>query len=171
MAAACTSEETESFVTCSICLCEYDTVVRKPKFLPCAHTLCLKCLKVINVLNSKVIETTCYADCVHLIALPGNSQGFCHHLPTLSQGVSSPRRCHKSSQQSLCSAHAHISRKGSSSCSDKTRFNQVHFHITFPFPCHQSKTLLYLGNQLHSGALPVEPWPKVIASRFTPQLM
>jgi hypothetical protein len=46
-AAACTySEETESFVTCSICLCEFDGETRKPKFLPCAHTLCLECLKV-----------------------------------------------------------------------------------------------------------------------------
>ncbi|XP_046448000.1 uncharacterized protein LOC124196810 [Daphnia pulex] len=48
-AAACTySEETESFVTCSICLCEFDAETRKPKFLPCAHTLCLKCLKEIH---------------------------------------------------------------------------------------------------------------------------
>ena len=45
-AAAMESEETESLVTCSVCLCEYNTNVRKPKFLPCSHTLCLKCLKV-----------------------------------------------------------------------------------------------------------------------------
>ncbi|XP_057376808.1 uncharacterized protein LOC130698043 [Daphnia carinata] len=48
-AAACASlEETESFITCSICLCEFDAEFRKPKFLPCAHTVCLKCLEEIH---------------------------------------------------------------------------------------------------------------------------
>ena len=44
-------ENVESFVTCSICLCEFDGEIRKPKFLPCAHTLCLTCLKVLQCYN------------------------------------------------------------------------------------------------------------------------
>ena len=38
--------DVEDLMTCGVCLCEYDEVDRKPKFLPCAHTFCLLCLKV-----------------------------------------------------------------------------------------------------------------------------
>lgn len=48
MAFASDSNEFDDFVTCPVCLSEFDSVVeiRKPKFLPCSHTLCLQCVKV-----------------------------------------------------------------------------------------------------------------------------
>ena len=39
-------EQTEDLSTCSICVETYNEVDLKPKFLPCAHTFCLRCLKV-----------------------------------------------------------------------------------------------------------------------------
>lgn len=39
-------EEEDNLVTCGVCSCEYDANQRKPKFLPCAHTVCVLCLKV-----------------------------------------------------------------------------------------------------------------------------
>ncbi|KAI9563447.1 hypothetical protein GHT06_010910 [Daphnia sinensis] len=75
-AAACASlEETESFITCSICLCEFDAEFRKPKFLPCAHTVCLKCLEEIHK-NFVIACPLCrkefsYQD--HVTCLPNNS--------------------------------------------------------------------------------------------------
>jgi hypothetical protein len=41
------ASDTEHFVNCGVCFCEFDEETRKPKFLQCAHTVCLKCLKVI----------------------------------------------------------------------------------------------------------------------------
>ena len=43
------SDEVEDLITCPICLSEYEEAIenRKPKFLPCSHTVCLQCLKVI----------------------------------------------------------------------------------------------------------------------------
>ncbi|XP_046640768.1 uncharacterized protein LOC124326148 [Daphnia pulicaria] len=38
----------EDFVTCGVCLCEYDEEIRKPKFLPCSHTVCFLCLQEIR---------------------------------------------------------------------------------------------------------------------------
>ena len=38
--------ELNELVTCGVCLCEFDTDNRKPKFLPCSHTICFLCLKV-----------------------------------------------------------------------------------------------------------------------------
>ena len=46
MASAVGINESDDFVTCSVCLCEYDDVIRRPKFLPCSHTICVNCLKV-----------------------------------------------------------------------------------------------------------------------------
>lgn len=40
------NKESEDYVNCSVCLCEYDDSARRPKFLPCAHSLCLSCLEV-----------------------------------------------------------------------------------------------------------------------------
>ena len=42
------TNDMEEFVTCGVCLCEFDAEVRKPKFLMCSHTVCLLCLKVSN---------------------------------------------------------------------------------------------------------------------------
>ncbi|XP_046641062.1 putative HERC2-like protein 3 isoform X2 [Daphnia pulicaria] len=44
--------ELEDFVTCGVCLCEYDEVKRKPKFLQCAHTVCCECLQDIRQDNT-----------------------------------------------------------------------------------------------------------------------
>ena len=41
-----TANELNEFVTCGVCLCEFDAEIKKPKFLPCSHTVCLVCLKV-----------------------------------------------------------------------------------------------------------------------------
>ncbi|XP_046448004.1 uncharacterized protein LOC124196812 [Daphnia pulex] len=38
----------EDFVTCGVCLCEYDEEIRKPKFLPCSHTVCFLCVQEIR---------------------------------------------------------------------------------------------------------------------------
>ncbi|EFX60867.1 hypothetical protein DAPPUDRAFT_122787 [Daphnia pulex] len=35
----------DEFVTCSICMSEYNEDGRKPKVLPCSHTVCLTCLQ------------------------------------------------------------------------------------------------------------------------------
>ncbi|XP_045032864.1 E3 ubiquitin-protein ligase TRIM21 [Daphnia magna] len=40
--------EVIDLVTCSVCLCEFDDANRKPKFLPCGHTICLTCLAEIQ---------------------------------------------------------------------------------------------------------------------------
>ena len=42
------ASDTEHFVTCGVCFCEFDEDLRKPKFLQCAHTVCLNCLQVHN---------------------------------------------------------------------------------------------------------------------------
>nr|CAH0111625.1 unnamed protein product [Daphnia galeata] len=39
------ASEIEELVTCQICLYEYDRETRKPKFLQCAHTICLLCFQ------------------------------------------------------------------------------------------------------------------------------
>ena len=39
-------EETHDLSHCFICMEEYDSGERKPKFLTCHHTQCLKCVKV-----------------------------------------------------------------------------------------------------------------------------
>ena len=36
----------EDWTRCAVCSCEFDEWDRKPKFIPCSHTLCLLCLKV-----------------------------------------------------------------------------------------------------------------------------
>ncbi|XP_046448107.1 uncharacterized protein LOC124196896 isoform X2 [Daphnia pulex] len=38
----------EDFVTCGVCLCEYDEEIRKPKFLSCSHTVCFLCVQEIR---------------------------------------------------------------------------------------------------------------------------
>ena len=44
-------EQTKDLTTCSICLETFNGGKLKPKFLPCAHTFCLKCTKVNILLN------------------------------------------------------------------------------------------------------------------------
>ena len=43
---ACANSDVDDFVTCGVCMNEYDTENKKPKFLQCSHTICLQCLKV-----------------------------------------------------------------------------------------------------------------------------
>ena len=45
------AEESDDLVTCAVCLTDYNEKKRRPKFLPCAHTVCLSCLKVISLLQ------------------------------------------------------------------------------------------------------------------------
>ncbi|EYB98176.1 hypothetical protein Y032_0133g1751 [Ancylostoma ceylanicum] len=40
----------ETFLTCSTCLYTYDQVTRKPKLLPCSHSVCLSCLEQLAAL-------------------------------------------------------------------------------------------------------------------------
>ncbi|KAK4026478.1 hypothetical protein OUZ56_015474 [Daphnia magna] len=90
-AAACASlEETESFITCSICLCEFDAEFRKPKFLPCAHTVCLKCLEEIHK-NFVIACPLCrkefsYQD--NVTCLPNNS--YVLHMLRLTEKNAEP---------------------------------------------------------------------------------
>ena len=52
MATACNEEnELKDLVTCGVCMCLFDEEIRKPKFLPCSHTVCFLCLKVRNSLT------------------------------------------------------------------------------------------------------------------------
>jgi hypothetical protein len=46
MATANVTNDLEHFVNCGVCFYEFDEENRKPKFLQCAHTFCLKCLQV-----------------------------------------------------------------------------------------------------------------------------
>ena len=39
-------KDTEYLSTCCVCYETYDKDERKPKFLPCGHTLCLRCVEV-----------------------------------------------------------------------------------------------------------------------------
>lgn len=41
----------ESFLTCSLCLCTYDSDERTPKLISCSHTVCLQCLSSIVASN------------------------------------------------------------------------------------------------------------------------
>jgi hypothetical protein len=41
----------EEFITCQICLYEFDEENKKPKFLQCSHTICLECFQVWRFLN------------------------------------------------------------------------------------------------------------------------
>ena len=45
---ACANLDVDDFVTCGVCMNEYDTENKKPKFLQCSHTICLQCLKVFS---------------------------------------------------------------------------------------------------------------------------
>ncbi|KJH43519.1 hypothetical protein DICVIV_10456 [Dictyocaulus viviparus] len=40
----------ETFLTCSTCLYTYDQCTRKPKLLPCSHSVCLSCLEQLAAL-------------------------------------------------------------------------------------------------------------------------
>ena len=57
--AATVEEESEDQATCCICLEFYDEGERKPKFLSCHHTYCLKCIKV-RIKNSYLMFTNLF---------------------------------------------------------------------------------------------------------------
>jgi hypothetical protein len=42
-------EDIAEFMKCRICIQEFNEIDRKPKFLPCSHTLCLECINKIAV--------------------------------------------------------------------------------------------------------------------------
>lgn len=46
MSGSTLSEETDGFITCSICFFQFDQIIRVPKCLPCSHLFCSSCLKV-----------------------------------------------------------------------------------------------------------------------------
>ena len=50
MMATALEKDTEDLSTCCVCLDTYNEDERKPKFLSCGHTICLKCVEV-NKLN------------------------------------------------------------------------------------------------------------------------
>ena len=64
---ACANSDVDDFVTCGVCLNEYDTENKKPKFLQCSHTLCLQCLKVYSLL---IHYSHYYIPCINTIYIP-----------------------------------------------------------------------------------------------------
>ncbi|XP_046641330.1 E3 ubiquitin-protein ligase RNF152-like isoform X2 [Daphnia pulicaria] len=38
----------QNFITCQICFSEFNGETRKPKFLPCCHTICLECFQTLR---------------------------------------------------------------------------------------------------------------------------
>lgn len=46
----------ESFLTCSTCLCPYDQGARRPKLLACSHTVCSLCLERIAELPQVCLQ-------------------------------------------------------------------------------------------------------------------
>lgn len=48
--------EIHDLIHCGVCLTEYDDDHHKPKFLPCSHSLCFYCVKVmLFTFNCKMI--------------------------------------------------------------------------------------------------------------------
>ena len=41
-----TAYDLDELLTCGVCFWAFDAEMRKPKYLPCSHTLCLVCIKV-----------------------------------------------------------------------------------------------------------------------------
>ncbi|XP_046640762.1 uncharacterized protein LOC124326142 isoform X2 [Daphnia pulicaria] len=70
------NDAAEDFVTCGVCLWEYDEEIRRPKFLPCSHTVCLECLKEIRRADS----ITC-PFCRKVVTKDANSPGAEWILP------------------------------------------------------------------------------------------
>lgn len=75
------ANEVEDFVTCGVCLQEYDDEIRKPKFLQCTarHTACLLCLKVAIFHERLLIKNLKLYDKI------GNTPGRLDYLPFLSR--------------------------------------------------------------------------------------
>lgn len=64
----------ESFLTCSTCLCHYDASLRRPKLLPCSHTICSCCLERISLLPQVcswpfIICENCYSNAAYDIII------------------------------------------------------------------------------------------------------
>lgn len=105
------SEDIDEFVTCGVCFLEYDEEIRKPKFLPCSHTVCLLCLKVyIKNWDRTFGKPLLYW---HLL---GNSSWYhhkVHYVPLLSSfGFYRYHKAKKmgAAQQYLCASNAQIKR-------------------------------------------------------------
>jgi hypothetical protein len=77
------ANEVEDFVTCGVCLQEYDEEIRKPKFLQCTarHTACLLCLKVAIFTKEYSLKT--YS--LKLYDKIGNAPRRLDYLPFLSR--------------------------------------------------------------------------------------
>jgi len=59
----------ESFLTCSTCLCMYNSQEQTPKLLPCSHTVCLECLHRIVATFARDSQFRCPI-CRELINIP-----------------------------------------------------------------------------------------------------
>ena len=135
-------KESEEFITCRRCHCEFNELVHRPKFLPCSHSVCLPCLEV-NI-NMYIADTsgTIFDVWFYII--------FMHHVGTMVKRFSHlPRvQSHNSqcsgfdlfSQQPFRSAHNQVSsEKGSSrgsssngaSTSPQQSFNKVIFNCFY----------------------------------------
>ena len=88
MAAACLdSEETEDLVTCSICCCEYDDDLRKPKFLDCFHTFCIQCMQVFcHLIKCQIDKINKFKLTNKVLHLLGAARHYIilHPMPTVS---------------------------------------------------------------------------------------
>ena len=49
----------ESFLTCTTCLCGFDSTEHAAKLLPCSHTLCLACLHGILAAQARELGFRC----------------------------------------------------------------------------------------------------------------
>lgn len=54
-------DESEDFITCSVCFLDYEAETRLPKLLPCGHTICIFCLEV----SCMIYQT--FINCLNLI--------------------------------------------------------------------------------------------------------
>ncbi|EFX82237.1 hypothetical protein DAPPUDRAFT_302642 [Daphnia pulex] len=64
-------EDIAEFVKCRICLREYNEIDRKPKFLPCSHTLCFECIYNISQGYDIITCPFCRKAC-EILELPNN---------------------------------------------------------------------------------------------------
>lgn len=80
MATAFGEDEFEDFITCTVCISEYDTIDKKPKFLQCSHTACLACLKVALICYINYSKFLIYV----LTDRAEDCREFRHSLPALS---------------------------------------------------------------------------------------
>ncbi len=53
MAGAMDENATEHFITCNVCYLQFDEDLVKPKLLPCSHTVCIQCLRVLYLISKR----------------------------------------------------------------------------------------------------------------------